>query len=200
METNFLYLGSGACAFLLKTGRLTKKELRARCDIAIDHGVNYVDTAWPYHMGESEPFLGRALAGGYREKVRLATKLPSWLVESREDMDRFLNAQLERLRTDHIDYYLVHGLVGVLWDKMEKLDVLGFLTGQKLTAELEMLVSLFTGQLTILSGLWTRTPGLSARSSTISWMKKTRPEQRDLNMPLQKALELLSWNPCAGAS
>ncbi|ACL16935.1 aldo/keto reductase [Methanosphaerula palustris] len=94
---------------------------------AIDHGVNYVDTAWPYHMGQSEPFVGRALANGYREKVNLATKLPSWLIEKREDMDTFLNAQLERLRTDHIDYYLIHALVGDLWDAVEKLGVADFL-------------------------------------------------------------------------
>lgn len=98
---------------------------------AIDRGVNYVDTAWPYHMGQSEPFVGRALAGGYREKVRLATKLPSWLIETREDMDTYLNAQLEKLQTDHIDYYLVHALVGDLWDKVEKLGVAGFLDSAK---------------------------------------------------------------------
>jgi predicted aldo/keto reductase-like oxidoreductase len=82
-------------------------------------------------MGESEPFLGKALAGGYREKIKLATKLPSWTIKSTADMDRILNAQLERLKTDHIDYYLVHGLVGILWDKMEKLDVLNFLDRAK---------------------------------------------------------------------
>ncbi len=71
-------------------------------------------------MGQSEPFVGRALADGYREKVKLATKLPSWLIEKREDMDTFLNAQLEKLKTDHIDYYLVHALVGDLWDNVEK--------------------------------------------------------------------------------
>ena len=98
---------------------------------AIDRGVNYVDTAWPYHMGQSEPFVGRALAGGYREKVRLATKLPSWLIETREDMDTYLNAQLEKLQTDHIDYYLVHALVGDLWDEVEKLGVAGFLDSAK---------------------------------------------------------------------
>ncbi len=62
---------------------------------AIDRGVNYLDTAWPYHGGESENFLGRALADGYREKVKIATKLPSWMIKTREDMDVFLNAQLE---------------------------------------------------------------------------------------------------------
>lgn len=98
---------------------------------AIDHGVNYIDTAWPYHMGESEPFLGRALADEYREKIKLATKLPSWTIKRKEDMDRILNSQLERLKTDHIDYYLVHGLVGLLWDKMEKLEVLDFLDRAK---------------------------------------------------------------------
>ena len=120
-------LGFGCMRLPVKEGKIDEERAAQQVHYAIDHGVNYIDTAWPYHMGESEPFLGRALAGGYREKVKLATKLPSWTVKSREDMDRILNAQLEKLRTDHIDYYLVHGLVGTLWDKMEKLDVLEFL-------------------------------------------------------------------------
>jgi predicted aldo/keto reductase-like oxidoreductase len=120
-------LGFGCMRLPVKEGKIDEERASHQVHYAIDHGVNYIDTAWPYHMGESEPFLGRALAGGYREKVKLATKLPSWTVKSREDLDRILNAQLERLRTDHIDYYLVHGLVGTLWDKMEKLDVLDFL-------------------------------------------------------------------------
>lgn len=114
-----------------KIGAIDEGRAKKQIRYAIDHGVNYIDTAWPYHMGKSEPFLGRALADGYREKVKLATKLPSWTVESRKDMDRILNTQLERLKTDHIDYYLIHGLVGVLWDKMEKLDVLEFLDRAK---------------------------------------------------------------------
>jgi len=93
---------------------------------AIDNGVNYVDTAWPYHNGESEPFLGRALADGYREQVKIATKLPSWLVKSREDMDMYLNAQLEKLQTKQIEYYLVHSLAGDEWDRIEKLGIREF--------------------------------------------------------------------------
>lgn len=108
-------------------GSIDEERAAKQVRSAIDHGINYIDTAWPYHLGESEPFVGRALSGGYREKVKLATKLPSWLIESREDMDTFLNAQLEKLQTDHIDYYLIHALVGDLWDTVEKLGVADFL-------------------------------------------------------------------------
>lgn len=100
---------------------------------AIDEGVNYVDTAYPYHGtgmgngGESEPFVGRALKDGYREKIKLATKLPSWLIKTREDMDKYLNEQLERLQTDHIDFYLVHALGISTWENLKKLGIDEFL-------------------------------------------------------------------------
>ena len=94
---------------------------------AIDQGINYLDTAWPYHAGESENVLGRALCDGYRERVKIATKLPSWMIKKSEDMDFYLNAQLEKLKTDHIDYYLIHGLAGDLWDRLESLGVSDFL-------------------------------------------------------------------------
>jgi len=114
-----------------KDGSIDEERATEQVRYAIDQGVNYIDTAWPYHMGESELFLGRALTDGYREKVKLATKLPSWLIESRKDMDKFLNAQLEKLKTDHIDYYLIHALVGDLWDNIEKLGVADFLDNAK---------------------------------------------------------------------
>lgn len=110
-----------------ESGHIDERHATDMLRYAIDHGVNYVDSAYPYHNGESEPFLGRALQGGYREKVFVATKLPSWLIKSRADMDQYLNEQLERLQTDHIDFYLVHGLMKPFWENLRQLGVNDFL-------------------------------------------------------------------------
>jgi predicted aldo/keto reductase-like oxidoreductase len=91
---------------------------------AIDRGVNYLDTAYVYHGGNSETLVGRALENGYREKIKLATKLPSWLVTTQSDLDRYLNEQLARLQTDHIDCYLLHGMNKRSWPKLRDVDVL----------------------------------------------------------------------------
>ena len=104
--------------------RIEEKESTRMLHYAIDHGVNYIDTAYPYHREKSEPFVGRALQGGYREKVKLATKLPCWKVEKEADFDRFLNEQLDRLQTEHIDFYLLHALNEKHWKKVYGLDVL----------------------------------------------------------------------------
>jgi len=90
---------------------------------AIDSGVNYVDTAYPYHQEQSEPFVGRVLKDGYREKVKLATKMPCWKVKEEADFDRFLEEQMKRLDVDYIDFYLLHALSKGSWRKVKALDV-----------------------------------------------------------------------------
>jgi predicted aldo/keto reductase-like oxidoreductase len=93
---------------------------------ALDNGVNYFDTAHPYHGGKSESVLGDRLKGR-RDKVMIATKLPSWMVKTESDFDKFINEQLEKLQTDYIDYYLLHGLNRPLWQKMKDMGALPFL-------------------------------------------------------------------------
>ena len=101
-------LGFGAMRLATRRGSIDEERATRQIRDAIDSGINYIDTAAPYHGGESERFLGRALSDGYREKVKLATKLPPWSVKTHEDMDRILDIQLKKLETDHIDYYPLH--------------------------------------------------------------------------------------------
>jgi predicted aldo/keto reductase-like oxidoreductase len=105
---------------------------------AIEQGVNYIDTAFTYHVaafdgtpGASEGFVGEALRGGYREKVLIATKQPGWMVKSRADMERILAGQLERLRTDTIDCYLMHGMDGAEFERLVGLGALEFFDAAK---------------------------------------------------------------------
>jgi predicted aldo/keto reductase-like oxidoreductase len=91
---------------------------------AIDSGVNYVDTAYPYHKNKGETLVGRALQDGYRERVKLATKMPCWLVKTPDDFDRFLDEQLVKLQTDHIDFYLLHAIWRERWDRMQEMNAL----------------------------------------------------------------------------
>lgn len=91
---------------------------------AIEHGINYFDTAWTYHQGESEIFYGKLLQGDARDKVRIATKSPVWLVESVAGFHSVFDTQRTRLDTDHIDVYLFHALNEKRWGKVKKIGLL----------------------------------------------------------------------------
>jgi hypothetical protein len=140
-------LGFGAMRLPTKWGSIDEERARRQIRDAIDKGVNYIDTAVPYHGGESERFLGRALQEGYREKVKLATKLPPWSVKTRGDMDKILDIQLKKLYTDHIDYYLLHGLEANQWKKMFDLGVLEFLSSAKAAGKIKNAGFSFHGDL-----------------------------------------------------
>jgi len=119
-------LGFG-CMRLPTSGLLHRVNEKYATEIiryGIDQGINYLDTAWFYHFGQSEQLIGKALKDGYRGKIHLATKLPMILVRKEDDFDSFLDRQLERLQTDYIDIYLFHMLNQTQFEKMKRLNLL----------------------------------------------------------------------------
>ena len=132
-------LGAGAMRLPGKRGGIDEQRARTQLYRLIDAGVNYIDTAWAYHAGASEPFLGRILTGTYRDRVHIATKLPYWMVDTRADMDRLLDIQLDRLKTDCIDYYLIHNIGGASWEKMLTLGLVDFMEKAKQSARVRHL-------------------------------------------------------------
>lgn len=100
-------------------------------DLAYQNGVNYFDTAYPYHDGESEKFLGRALKKYDRDSFYLATKMPVWLCNSWEDMERTFNEQLDRLQVDYFDFYLLHAFTDDRAEHYKKVNAYEFVKQKK---------------------------------------------------------------------
>ena len=117
IETSLL--GFGCMRFpTTSEGKIDEVVAEAMIDKAIANGVNYIDTAYPYHNGDSEPFVGRVLKKYDRDSFYLATKLPVWAVNTIEDVDRLFNEQLQRLQTDHIDFYnIIHSMEWKQYDE-----------------------------------------------------------------------------------
>ena len=118
-------LGYGGMRFPVdkQTGQIDFERAAALIHRAMEAGVTYYDTAWPYHNGQSEGFLGQVLGEYPRDSYFLATKLPCWQIESLEQAKQVFAAQLEHLKTDHIDFYLLHTLSARTWKKMVELGV-----------------------------------------------------------------------------
>lgn len=105
---------------------IDEKEAAKMIHYAIEHGVNYIDTAYYYQNNTNEIIIGNILKqNNYRHKVKIATKLPCWLVTfDHKDPDELLNEQLKKLQTDHIDFYLLHALFGERWQEMKGIQIL----------------------------------------------------------------------------
>jgi uncharacterized protein len=115
----------------LPDGKVDEAAAIALIRKAIDNGINYVDTAYMYHDGESEVITGKALKDGYRQKVLLADKMPIWMAKDQEGMSTLFETQLKRLDTDVIDMYLIHNLTVSVWERCQKFDLLTYLEEQK---------------------------------------------------------------------
>jgi len=125
-------LGFGCMRLPKKGNGIDEEESEKMIVSAIDRGVNYFDTAYVYSNGKSEIVLGKILAKGYRDKVKIATKLPPFLAKKTADFDKIFNTQLERLRTDHIDYYLIHMLMDIdTWNRLKSIGILEWIAEKK---------------------------------------------------------------------
>ena len=138
IETSLL--GFGCMRFpVTAEGKIDQAEAEKMMDKAIAAGVNYLDTAYPYHGGESEVMVGKVLQKYERSSLYVATKLPCWQVNSLEDVDRIFEEQLTKLQTDYIDFYLLHALNKDTFQKMVDLGVVEKVAGLKAAGKIKYL-------------------------------------------------------------
>jgi len=138
-------LGYGCMRFPKTNGKIDEERTKKQIISAIEKGVNYFDTAYMYP--NSETVLGNILADGYREKVMIASKIPPFMVHSRKDMDTVLETQLKRLKTDYIDYYLIHSVTTKEgWERMKQLGVVDFLEKAKAAGKIRRIGFSYHGE------------------------------------------------------
>ena len=125
-------LGYGCMRFpTLPDGRIDEVRAEKLLNTARAAGVNYFDTAFPYHGGESEPFVGRVIAKWPRESFYLATKLPLWSCKTLDEAKDIFEKQFERLGVDYIDFYLLHSLHKARYDVAKEMGIVDWLWEQK---------------------------------------------------------------------
>ena len=129
-------LGFGCMRFPQTAGRINMAETERQIVAAVEQGINYFDTAYVY--GGSEAALGEILEkNGLRDRVNIATKLPHYLIRSGDSMEKFFQEELRRLRTDHVDYYLMHMLTDTAtWDRLKSLGMVEWLNEKKRTGQI----------------------------------------------------------------
>lgn len=141
-------LGYGCMRFPTKNGRIDEEKADAQMFYAFNKGVNYYDTAYPYHAGRSEVMLGKFInKHGIRDKVYIADKLPAFLVSRPEQIEKYFNTQLTRLNTDYIDYYLMHMLDSLhSWQKLKDFGILEFIKEKKASGQIKHVGFSFHGR------------------------------------------------------
>lgn len=139
-------LGFGCMRLPVKGGNIDEQRAIKMIHDAIENGINYFDTAYFYHHGTSESFLGKALSGGYRERVKVATKLPPFLVKKLDNAKKIFATQINKLQTDYIDYYLLHMLTDKAgFDRVVSLGVTEWMEGLKAEGKIKNIGFSFHG-------------------------------------------------------
>ncbi len=137
-------LGYGCLRYTKKGSAIDQEKAEEEMKAAIEHGVNYFDTAYTY--AGSEVCLGKFLAKGYRDKVKIATKLPHYFIKKKGDMERYFSEELERLQTDHVEYYLMHMLNDVAtWERLQQFGIKEWIEEKKAKGQIENIGFSFHG-------------------------------------------------------
>ncbi|MGN0341422.1 MAG: aldo/keto reductase [Roseburia sp.] len=137
-------LGYGCLRYTKKGTSIDQEKAEREMAAAVEAGVNYFDTAYTY--GGSEVCLGKFLAKGYRDKVKIATKLPHYYIKQPGDMQRYFAEELERLQTDHVEYYLMHMLNDVkTWNRLVELGIKDWIAEKKRAGEIQNIGFSFHG-------------------------------------------------------
>ncbi len=141
-------LGYGCMRFKTKGNAIDKELAFSQMKLAFDNGVNYFDTAYPYHAGKSEVVLGEFVKKyDIRSKVYIADKLPIFLINKKSQIEKFFNTQLDRLNTDYVDFYLMHSLMSIQdWEKLKDLDIIDFINGKKNSGKIKHIGFSFHGR------------------------------------------------------
>ncbi len=141
-------LGYGCMRFHTKNGKVDEALAFKQMKLAFDNGVNYFDTAYIYHRGHSEILLGKFIKKyNLRDKIYIADKLPTFLINKSSQINSFFNVQLKRLDTNYIDYYLMHMLDSYeTWNNLKKLGILEFINDKKKTGEIKNIGFSFHGK------------------------------------------------------
>lgn len=152
-------LGFGCMRFPMKNGSVDEERSIALIRECMNKGINYFDTAYFYNGGKSETILGKALSGGYRENVKIATKLPPFMFSKLDGAKKIFATQLSKLRTDYVDYYLLHMLSDMAgFEKMKALEVMDWLEDLKRQGVIKNLGFSFHGSKTAFEQLITAYP------------------------------------------
>ena len=124
-------LAFGCMRFPTKDNKIDFDASREMIHYAMANGLNYFDTAYPYHNGESETFLGKVLPEFPRESYFLTSKLPIWLIENEGDAEKYFNEQLEKCQTEYFDFYHLHAMGTKRIEIMEKFNLYDFIAKKK---------------------------------------------------------------------
>lgn len=204
LDFNVSALSFGAMRFPVINGdhgRIDEPQAEALVNQAIDSGINYIDTAYVYHQGTSESFLGKILVGDRRSKVKLATKLPCWQVKEYADFDKLLNEQLDRLKTDHIDFYLLHSLMNRFWPRVRDLGVLDWAEKAKQDGRIGHIGFSFHDKFEVFKAIIDEYPGWEFCQIQYNYMDfEYQAGMKGLRYAAQKGIPVIVMEPVLGGN